>query len=99
MTLTSALESIVGQDGVTGVVWNDAQGLLLGSQGDFQGVRSGFGALNVLISRAQALGPDDSTPILRLETTKRRVVVQKQSDGTVLAVSTSKDVDAIDSKE
>ncbi|KAF0694214.1 Aste57867_14891 [Aphanomyces stellatus] len=92
MSLNNVLESITSEDGASGVVWNDAQGLLLASHGDFQSARSGFGALNTLVAHAKALGNDDDdvVPVIRLETTKRVVLVQQQTDGTVLAVSTAK---------
>ncbi|RHY08676.1 hypothetical protein DYB37_003546, partial [Aphanomyces astaci] len=85
----------VQEDGVNGVVWNDAQGLLLGAHGDFEDARFGLGALNTLVARANALNTSDEkdvAPVVRIETTKRIVVVQQQKDSTVLAVSTSKPI-------
>ncbi|OQR87884.1 hypothetical protein ACHHYP_07948 [Achlya hypogyna] len=92
MELKGAVDKIMGEDNVSGLVWHDARGLLLAVEGDLAGAgHQGLGGLASLAARAEILSRDNrAAPVIRLDTTKRAVLVQRQSDQSVLAVSTPK---------
>ncbi|OQR83421.1 hypothetical protein THRCLA_23152 [Thraustotheca clavata] len=80
----------MSESSVTGLTWHDAQGLLLAVEGDLASSgHKGLGALATLVDRSAALD-GSAKAVVRIETSKRAVLVQQQCDSSVLAVSTTK---------
>ncbi|EQC25871.1 hypothetical protein SDRG_16320 [Saprolegnia diclina VS20] len=92
MELQAAVEKIMSDEAVSGLAWHDAKGLLLAVDGDLaHRGHTGLGGLAATADRAEDLGRDaDVSPVIRIETSKRTLLVQRQADRSVLAISTLK---------
>jgi hypothetical protein len=75
------------REGVEGVVVNDAHGLLMRSSG---AVPKHTGAVTELMRCAQQLDRgDQDTPVITIETDRRRVVITAGECGSTIAVFTA----------
>jgi hypothetical protein len=74
-----AMNEILNQEGVTGVLFADVHGLCISAKGDAHSLTSGF--LTALISRSEELGDD---PTVCIETDGHNIFIKKVDDMTVV---------------
>eukprot|EP00038_Savillea_parva_P001599 m.105665 g.105665 ORF g.105665 m.105665 type:complete len:97 (+) comp10557_c0_seq1:100-390(+) len=89
-SIESALEKSISQDGVSGILACDTEGLCLTTQGDLSGAVSGY--MSTLVTRAKMLHPTATAPpVVCIESDKSKIVIQQNDTITLAVKQTNRD--------